>query len=62
MHEESEDAEAVVHGDDDHPVLREVRAFLARFRCGAGDEAATVDPHHHRKFSLPFLPGAQTLR
>ena len=44
--EEAEDAEAVVHGDDDNVAVGEELAVLAGLGGAAGDKAAAVDPDH----------------
>ena len=46
MGEEAEDAEAVVHGDDDDAAVGEELAVLAVFGGASGVEAAAVDPDH----------------
>ncbi len=46
MGEEAEDAEAVVHGDDDDVAMGEELAVLAVLGGAAADEAAAVDPDH----------------
>ena len=50
MHEEAEDAETVVHADDDDVFVGEELAILTIFRGAAGAEAAPVDPKHDREF------------
>ncbi len=47
MGEEAEDAQAVVHGDDDDAAMREELAILAILGGASGVEAATVDPDHN---------------
>jgi hypothetical protein len=44
--EEAEDAEAVVHGDDDDAAMGEELAVLAILGGASGGEAAAVDPDH----------------
>ena len=63
MGEEAEDAEAVVHGDDDDVAVGEELAVLAGLGGAAGGEAAAVDPDHDGEASRAWrLAGAQTLR
>ena len=66
VREEAEDAEAIVHRNDDDAFFGEVRAVLARFGGCAGGEAAAVDPDHDGElvfgFALSSFAGVQTLR
>ena len=52
MDEEAEDAEAVVHGDDDYIAMREKLSVLAGFGGTSGLEATAVNPDHYGKATL----------
>ena len=61
--EEAEDAEAVVHADDDDVATGEELAVLAGLGGAAGGEAAAVDPDHDGELVPGLaLAGVQTLR
>ena len=47
MREEAEDAEAVVHRNDDNAFLGEVGTVLSRLGGCARDETAAINPDHH---------------
>ena len=62
MHEKPENAQAVVHRNDDYVFLRQVRAVLPRLRCASGHEASAINPNHHGQFlggSLCWDPDVQ---
>ena len=52
MREEAEAAEAIVQADHHHAVAREGRAGIDRRRTAAVDEAAAMEPDHHRPLLL----------
>lgn len=54
MREEAEDAEAVVHRNDDDALFGEVGAVLARLGGGARGEAAAIDPDHDGELVFGF--------
>jgi hypothetical protein len=47
--EEAEAAQPIVEGDHHHPLTGQGRAVVEGRRARAVDEAAAVDPHHHRR-------------
>lgn len=54
MREESEDAEPIVHRNDDNAFFGEVGAVLARLRGSAADESSAVYPDHDGKLVFGF--------
>ena len=57
MREEAEAAEAIVEAHEDDAAPREVRAVVDGRRAAAVDEAAAVDPDHHRQLRRGRLLG-----
>ena len=49
MGEEAQRIEPMVDGDDDNAARGKTRAVVARLGAGADDEAAAVNPDHHRQ-------------
>ena len=62
MREKAERVEAMVERDDDDALRGEAAAVVARLRSRADDEAAAVDPDHHRQRRVAGCAGVQTLR
>src|SRR6185503_15229714 len=54
MDKEAEDAQAVVHGNNDDVPMSEELAVLTALRGAAGGEAAAVDPDHDGKLTVRF--------
>src|SRR5580698_2970158 len=48
--EKAKNAQAVIHGNNQHALAGEVFAVLTRLRGGAADKPATINPDHHRQF------------
>src|SRR5262249_28574826 len=53
VREESKDTEPVVDCDEDDAFGRERRSVVALLVARAGEEAAAVDPEHHRDMTAP---------
>ena len=49
MGEEAQRIEPMIDGDDDNAARGETRAVVARLGAGADDEAAAMNPDHHRQ-------------
>ena len=57
VREEAKAAQAVVEAHEDEAAPRELRAVVHGRRAAAVDEAAAVDPHHHRQLRRGRLLG-----
>ena len=61
MGKEAEPAEAIIHRHEDDALPREPGAVVEAGRAGAVEEAAAVNPHHHRQPGASWSVGVHTL-
>lgn len=50
--EEAQRVEPMIDGDDNNATRGKTRAVVARLGAGADDEAAAMNPNHHRQARL----------